>query len=388
MERTRRDTLLGLVFFGTLAFLLWATVNLTDISLGKVPPLLVALDDAGGLRAGSNVLVLGKINGKVGEVGIDYANATHPAQLKLLLQEPIPFTDKYRIEIQPDGLLGAKLVYIDPGRGAPIAVDKPLFGTSQKNLFERLGDVTDGKGVLGENVNGAVTAFRRVFESLHDDRNSIGRLLVRSDLYDEVLQSVQRFNSIMESIQSGQSTFGRLAVDTAMGERVQFFIDNLARVSEALTGVQGTIPMLLNDPGTASDMRAIVADVRAMIGDARAGRGVVGKLLADEALATQFMDAVTGFNRLMAKANDPEAGLVGAAFSDPGTAESFKLLVANLRTVSERLTGTDTLLGILISDKDVGVRFRRIITQVSRALEDAREAAPISSLVQVVLGLF
>ena len=71
MERTRRDTLLGLVFFGTLAFLLWATVNLTDISLGAVPPIEVRFADGGGAQVGTNVLVLGKKVGKVGEIEID-----------------------------------------------------------------------------------------------------------------------------------------------------------------------------------------------------------------------------------------------------------------------------------------------------------------------------
>ena len=59
MERIRRDTLLGLVFFGTLGFLLWATVNLTDLSLNRVPPLEVYFPDAGGVEGGTNVMVLG-----------------------------------------------------------------------------------------------------------------------------------------------------------------------------------------------------------------------------------------------------------------------------------------------------------------------------------------
>jgi hypothetical protein len=46
------------------------------------------------------------------------------------------------------------------------------------------------------------------------------------------------------------------------------------------------------------------------------------------------------------------------------------------------------MLGMLINDKDIGTRFRRILTQVSRALEDAREAAPIGNFVQVLLGSF
>ena len=52
------------------------------------------------------------------------------------------------------------------------------------------------------------------------------------------------------------------------------------------------------------------------------------------------------------------------------------------------MIGSEGALGILINDKHVGTRLRRIFTQVSRALEDAREAAPISSFVQVLLGVF
>jgi hypothetical protein len=42
----------------------------------------------------------------------------------------------------------------------------------------------------------------------------------------------------------------------------------------------------------------------------------------------------------------------------------------------------------LINDKDMAVRFRRILNQVSRGIEDAREAAPIGNFVQVLLGTF
>ena len=62
--------------------------------------------------------------------------------------------------------------------------------------------------------------------------------------------------------------------------------------------------------------------------------------------------------------------------------------VGNLALVSEQLTQSKGLLGSLINDPDLAVRFRRILNAVSRAIEDAREAAPISNFIQVLLGTF
>jgi phospholipid/cholesterol/gamma-HCH transport system substrate-binding protein len=388
MDRIRRDSLLGLVFFGTLAFLLWATINLTDMSLGKVPPIEVWFEDAGGAQVGTSVLVLGKKVGKVGAIDVLYDRPQNPVRMQLLIQEAVPLTDKMRIEIQDAGVLGGKQVFIDPGRGAPWPEERPKVGTTLKSAFDRIGDIADGKGEIGKNLNGTLVAIRTLFESLRDEQNTIGRLTTRRELYDEVLQTVQRLNGIFEAIQSGKSTFGRLAVDTAMGERVQHIIDNLAKTSDALVSSEGTVGMLLNDRGTAQDLRAIVADIAQLVADTKEGKGTLGRLLRDERLATDLADSLADLSTLLRKANDPTAGAIGALTSDPDLARDLKLTVANARTVTDKLNATDGMLGILISDKDVGIRFRRIITQVSRALEDAREAAPISNFVQVLLGVF
>jgi phospholipid/cholesterol/gamma-HCH transport system substrate-binding protein len=195
-------------------------------------------------------------------------------------------------------------------------------------------------------------------------------------------------NGILAAIQDGKSTFGRLAVDTAMGERVQHIIDNLAKTSDALAGTEGTVGVLLNDPGTAANVRTIVADLHTLVADTKDGKGALGRLLRDETLANDLSSSLGSLSMLLQKANDPNAGIIGALTSDADLGREFKEAIVNLRLITEKLNGTDSMLGILISDKDVGVRFRRIMTQVSRALEDAREAAPISNFVQVLFGVF
>jgi len=388
MDRIRRDSLLGLVFFGTLAFLLWATINLTDMSMGKIPPLEVFFEDAGGAQVGTSVLVLGKKVGKVGAIDVLYDRARNPVRMQLRLQEVVPLTDKMHIEVQDAGVLGGKQIFIDPGRGAPWPAGREMVGVMLKSAFDRIGEIADGKGALGSNLNDTFTAIRTLFESLKDEQNTIGRLVTRRELYDEVLQTVQRLNGILAAIQDGKSTFGRLAVDTALGERVQHIVDNFAVASDAITGTEGTVGMLLNDRGTAQDLRTIVADLATLVSDTRAGKGAVGRLLTSETLANDLASSLADLSTLLKKANDPDAGIVGAITSNPDLARDLKVAIANLRLVTEKLNSTETPLGMLISDKDMGIRLRRIFTQVSRALEDAREAAPIGNFVQVLLGVF
>ena len=388
MERIRRDTLLGLVFFGTLGFLLWATVNLTDLSLNRVPPLEVYFPDAGGVEVGTNVMVLGKKVGKVGAIDVLYERTDHPIQMRLLLREAIPLKTDCTIEVREDGVLGGKLVYVDPGKGAPVAEGRELRGKTQKSAFDRIGDIADGQGALGESLQTTLEAVRDFFTHLNDDQTTVGRLTQSRELHDSLLTTVQRLDAILAAIQDGKSPLGRLAMDASLGERLQTALDNLAKASASLTGSEGTVGMLLNDQRVAADVRSVVNDLRVLVGKAKNGDGVVGRLFTDERMGQQLASALANLDTLLVKANDVDAGIVGMLTSDKASAENLRLAIANLKDVTDSLNRSEGAIGILINDKDVGVRLRRIFTQVSRALEDAREAAPISNFVQVLFGTF
>lgn len=386
MDRIRRDTLLGLVFFGTLTFLLWATVNLTDLSLGRT--LIVFFPDAGSAEAGTNVMVLGKKVGKVGEVEVLYDRPDYPVRMTLLLRETIPLTDAVSIDVRDAGVLGGKQIYIDPGRGAPLAEGQELRGRSQPSAFDRIGNIADAKGELGVNLNEAVKSFRTFFDNMNSEESSVGRLVRRRELYDEVLLVAQNLNGILDAVQKGEGTIGRLIVDRTMRDDALRLVTNLAAVSDSLRSTDGTIGLLINDKDVAADLRNTVATISRIVADANDGKGPLGRILRDEKLATDLSEAVANLNVLLQRATDPDAGVFGALTSDPETGTNLRMTMANLREVTQRLTQAEGALGILINDKDVGVRLRRIFTQVSRALEDAREAAPIGNFVQVLLGTF
>jgi ABC-type transporter Mla subunit MlaD len=388
MDRLRRDTLLGLVFFGSLAFLLWATVNLTDLSIDNVQR-YVLFEQAGSAEVGTNVMVLGKKQGKVGEIDLRY-NEPKPIRMKLLLRDRVPFKSDYAITIRAEGVLGGKQIYVDPGRtGTPVPDDEVLIGSVEPNAFEQIGGVTKGEGVLGKKVVDAVEQIRLLFANMNDPETTVGRLTNSRELHDSLLRATDNLGSILQAVLDQRGAIGDLVMNTETKDNVHGLMADLHTITSKLSGgTDGVLGVLLNDPEAGMNVQAILRNVDAIVADVRRGEGIVGRLLRDDELARKFSNLVGNLDTLLANATNPDAGAVGALTSDPQTAQDLKATLANLRLVSDKLASRSGLLGVLINDEDLGVRFRRILTQVSRALEDAREAAPIGNFVQVLLGAF
>ncbi len=386
MERIQRDTLLGVVFFGTLGFLLWATVNLTDLSLNQ--QLVVYFPQAGSVDVGTNVMVLGKKVGKVGAIDIDYERDDTPVRVALLLREAIPLKEGHLIEVRDAGVLGGKQVYIDPGKGKLVAADTALVGEVAGSAFDKLGNIADGEGAVGQQLEAALKEISAFFGSMNDEETSIGRLVKRRDLYDSVFNASENLNRILEAVVNAEGAVGALVMNKQTADDATALVANIQKVSDRLLRTDSPLGVLLNDAEAARDLQGILGNVDRLVTDATEGKGVLGRLLRDEALAAEFGDVVHNLNKLLENASDPDAGALGAITSDPQTATDLKATLANLRHVSEQLADEKGMIGAMINDEDLAIRFRRILNQVSRAIEDAREAAPISNFVQVLLGVF
>lgn len=386
MDRIRRDTLLGFVFFGSLAFLLWATLNLTDQAYGNAR-LLVRFAQAGSCEVGTNVMVLGKKIGKVGAIDVDYGTADLPIAMTLLLREPIPLRQDYAISVKDAGVLGGKQVYIDPGRAAALAADAALRGEVEPGAFDQIGNIAKGEGKLGGKAVDAVEEIRKFFANMNDPTTSVGKLVTSSALHDQLSDAADSLGRILDAVLEQKGAVGDLVMNAETRDNLHGFLASLRSLGKKLDeGSDGVLGVLLNDADAARNVQSIVRNLDVLFTDARNGGGIVGKLLRDDELARRFSNLVGNLDTLLANLTNAEAGALGALTSDPATARDIKTTLANLRFVSEQLAQKQGLLGAMINDPDLATRFRRILTQVSRAIEDAREAAPIGSFIQVLIG--
>jgi MlaD protein len=388
MNRIHRDTLLGVVFFGTLGFLLWATVNLTDVAVTGVPPLKVYVADAGGLRIGDAVQVLGKRVGKVAAIDADWTRPDNRILLTLRMEEIVPLTVNKRIEIQGAGVLGGKQVFIDPGLGAEWPKDRELLGGSAPDVLKAASDFFGGEGAIGSELKAVLVELRKFSLSMNDPDTTVGALVKRRELYDEVLASAQSLRAIFQSIERGEGLFGRVIKDTNMRDDGIRILQNLANVSDRLVSNDSTIGRLLNDKEMSQRLSDIVSDIGTIVNGVRSGRGLAGRLLQDEDMGKQFGDAIASLQSALRKIDDPNAGAIGALIGDAELRDQLKAIAGNLASITAKIDTGKGALGLLIGDEEMGIRLRRIFTQVSRALEDARESAPIGNFVQVLFGVF
>jgi ABC-type transporter Mla subunit MlaD len=405
MAKIKRDTLLGLVFFTGLAVLLMASLNLMDFLSFKFDPIEVRFADAGGIAAGDPVLVLGKRIGKVESVEYDPTVPDHPIKLMLRLQQEVILrrgaerdsatnpVRRARIEIQDSTVLGGKQVWINP---MPAVVDRNdetdlvpwtenLVGQTADNVFDAVGQTFSENSKLDRLLDSA----RLFFDNLSTDNNSVGLLLTRDEFYMELLATVQSLHTTVDDIRDAQGVLGRLVYDEALADDVSQTANGLRRITTSVAdGVRGPLARMVNDEAMSTQLGGIVDNVHSVTADLRAGRGPLGMLVQNEEMALRLEETVFLLAEFLRKANDPEAGLIGALMSDEQMREDAGRILGNLSQATDQINSTNGMLGKLINDEELGEQFGRFFNQLARAVEDAREAAPIGTFFQVLAAPF
>ncbi|MFO1051309.1 MAG: MlaD family protein [Planctomycetota bacterium] len=391
MDKTRQDLVLGLVFFGALGILIWATIALTGVSLLSRPITREAVFPRGsGLKTGDNVFVLGYRLGQVGRLSVtpDAADEGSRVRVSLVFAQPIEFHEGYSITIESSGPLGGVQVEVDPGRGAGVIPEGAvLTGRVRAGGLEAIGDLfADGK--LKADIDSILEGLRTAIDRANRGEGTLGKILTDSSLHDDLLAAVRSARHSLENIEKGEGVFGRLVGDKALGDSVADTVSRLDDLLAKIINREGLLGRFISDPELGDKGNRIFTDLAATTADLRAGRGTIGRLLVDESLAGRVDNAITHIDSAVTKIDDPKAGTIGALVGDTTLREKTERIVGDLAdTVAEVRAGRG-LLGKLIYDEQMGTQLERIFNQVSHAIEDAREAAPVATFFTVLSGAF
>ncbi|MBK7643421.1 MAG: MCE family protein [Planctomycetes bacterium] len=390
-----RSFLLGLFFIAALGVLGYYTLFLTNFSLFKQPnEMLVHFSRTNGLREGDAVQVAGMRWGRVKQLTFD-PKAPQERRVTVLasLNDPLELREGFKIAIEDATLLGGRNLAIDPGpaEGQPIAKDAVLIGSVAPNPLTALGDlvkeskanveqtisdiasltrgVRDGKGPLGrlfrdENMatglsdfvadaSKAVANLERISADLAAGKGTAGRLLSDPSLYDELRDATKRLstlsdnvNAIALQVQKGEGLAGKLFYDEQWAREFQETVQNVNRITRKIDSGDGTLARLVNDPTLVDDAQKIVSTIAA-------GKGSVGKAIMKEELYDNLNE----------------------------TTENLAIVTGTVRS------GQGSL-GRLIMDEELYVQVKSMLSIVQRALEEYREAAPITTFTSIFFNAF
>lgn len=344
--KIQRDTLLGLVFFGGLALVGWATVNLSRVSLEPKPTVVVYFDHAQGLRVGDPVYVLGTRYGRVIEVALNQVPDHAPIRVTLELDQELPELHADRvIRIRQASLLGGSQIDIDPGTAGERAPGQPLRGETHLSALDALGEA---------DIIGTVASFKRFFDKLSDPSSSIGALLESREAYDDFSAILKSARRTMESIEGGRGPLGRVIQSEEMAE----------------------------------DLSATLAAIREIAEATQRGEGVLGRLIMDSGLGASIAETIESLKSSASKLDDPASGTLGALLADPQLRTDVAAIAANLAEATSKLTQGEGLMARLLNDPELGRQLTRLFKQIAGAIEDAREAAPVGTFFQVLTAPF
>ncbi len=175
-------------------------------------------------------------------------------------------------------------------------------------------------------------------------------------------------------------------------------VDVIEELSEAVNGLQeminavsegkGTLGKLLNDDTIYNDMVAITEDVKSIVRQVEAGEGTVGKLLKDDSVYDNA-DALMANLREISERLEAGEGTLGKLMSeDDAVYEDLGASLASVRSIAESINAGEGTLGKLVRDAKLYDETTLLVEDVRAAVDDLREASPITSFGSVIFGAF
>jgi hypothetical protein len=391
LERNRQDLVLGLVFFASIALLMWATIELTGLSfLGQPQERRVWFRHASGLREGDNVFVLGHRLGSVASIRYNAGaqSADERIEVSLRLEQPIEVRDGYHIEIEPGSLLGGVQIQIDPGDGgAMVPQETALRGTVRIGGLDAVGDLF-ADDQLGTDLKAIAAGIRNLVDGLERGEGTLGALFKDRGPFDALASAIDSARTSLQAIETGEGPLHRIIYSEEMAEDLEATVSHARSVAADIDEGDGMLARLVGDSALGARMDRIVAQVENVTSGLDEGRGTLGALLREEGLADDVRRVTSGAATAVDNLNDPTKGLLGELLAGGETRQRFTTIVADFADMSGTIREGRGLIGKLIYDEELPEQFSRMMNQISRAIEDAREAAPIGTFFQVVSGAF
>ena len=381
-----KELIVGVLFLTALVVLGVFTVLVSDFGVfAETYDLRVIFEDINGLKSGDEVQLAGAAFGKVRHITIRDDGLI---AVDLRVERAVPIHEDYTFRIHSASPLGGRIVSFDPGdpKKPEVAPDTQLTGAPRA---ADLGDAID-------RISDLVTAVKQ-------GEGTLAKLINDPTAYQNVLDATESFRAFGEKLDKGEGLVGKLmsADSEKMYDNAAEALDTLRQVAADLREGKGTLGKLLTDESAYEDATALMAKASDAMGrieelseELKKGEGLAGRLIYDKEMADNLADTVETIKTVTADVADGK-GTLGKFLTDDQFFEKANTMMDSLLTASENISQAEGTLGRLINDpslyddaKDLMAEAKKLMAQLRKGVEDAREQAPISSFGSLLLGGF
>jgi len=296
-------------------------------------------EHVGGLVAGAPVWLNGVVVGSVEEVTLPPDPEEREIRVSFLIDAKMArrLRADSEVRIRTLGLLGDRYLEVSSGSPSQPKLKEGAEVTSVEPTD--VGEVLSQGGDVVTNVAAISGSLRRILERVERGEGLLGELIINPEssklAVAHLVSTLEQVDGMVHDLRAGRGVIGRLLADGELESRLVADLAGMAsagrRASEALAAdlerEDSAIAALLRDPeGRAKverllDQAGSAAESLATVGKGLAeGNGTLGRLLADEELAGDFLDnlaALTKALRSVADKLDQGEGSAGRMINDP-----------------------------------------------------------------------
>ncbi|MEJ2483988.1 MAG: MlaD family protein [Gemmatimonadota bacterium] len=288
-----RVGLLILLALGILSAAVFLVGNTGNV-FGTRYQLATLVRSAAGLVPGASVQLAGQTVGQVDRIELippelrsDDGNAV---EIWMAIDERVrdQIRSDSRAQVRTQGLLGDKLIDIEPGSAdARVLVNGDTIQSSTSVDYDAL--IAEGAGAVGE--------LLEITENL-------------SELTNGLLEgegSAASLDSVLSVAASPEAPLMQLLTDDSLYASIRGAAEGMEAIVGAVAEGNGTLGRLIQSDSLYTALSGSVRTTDSLLARLAAGEGSVGQLLTDEALYEELLKTVTDLNGLLAAIrDDPE----------------------------------------------------------------------------------
>ena len=191
-------------------------------------------------------------------------------------------------------------------------------------------------------------------QELGEDMTILGTKPV--DMIEELALAIDGFQMMIDSVNAGEGTLGKLLKDETIHDNMAKISEDLMLVISRLESGEGSLGQLLaaDDGQLYADGKTFMANLRIISDNLAGGQGIMGQLMSGDEMAFEDLEAA----------------------------------IAAIRSISESISEGEGTLGRLVRDAQLYDETTLLVEDVRAAVDDLREASPITSFGSVLFGAF
>ncbi len=316
-------------------------------------------DSSVGLRAGDPVRVAGVEVGKIRGIAIEDSRV----KVDFYVDETAVVKKDSLAKIRQTNLLGG--VFLGLG-----------FGTPQSQVLPPGGVViTEESSNVDQLINNLDRNQERVLGSLGD---------MVQDSREPLTRVVERLDSVMDKIDSGEGTLGRLVNKPELFDELLALSTRMNRLLAKVESGEGTLGKLLTDSHLYENLSGTMDNLNAVSGRLNAGEGTLGRLLVEEDLYEELIITLNGLRDITEKVNNGQ-GTLGQLVNDDTLYQDLSEGIGRLNSIAAKIDNGDGTLGKLVNEDSLYRDAQATLHKVEKAVDGLSDTGPVSAL-GVVLG--